>query len=128
MSFWYCPECREEISSANVTYQELHDSCGYPVKWIETEGTITFGEALEAAKRGSKITRDGWNGKGMFVYYQEGSNIPRDAARNPVLAAWPEESIAIRPHLDMKTAQGDIQIGWLASQSDMLAEDWRVIK
>ena len=89
---------------------------------------MTFGEALEAAKRGAIITRDGWNGKGQYVYYQEGLIISRDVTRNPVLSAWPEESISIRPHLDMRTAQGDIQIGWLASQSDMLAEDWRVVE
>ncbi|GAB6391909.1 MAG: hypothetical protein MdMp014T_1282 [Treponematales bacterium] len=38
------------------------------------------------------------------------------------------EVFNIRPHLDMKTADGSIQIGWLASQTDMLADDWRVVE
>lgn len=34
-SYWYCPNCREEIDPTNVTFQELHDSCGHAVEWIE---------------------------------------------------------------------------------------------
>lgn len=84
---------------------------------------MKFGEAIELAQQGKKITREGWNGKGQFVYYQEGSAIDPQAARNEVLRAM-EGPITIRPHLDMKTVDGSIQIGWLASQTDMLAEDW----
>ena len=84
---------------------------------------MKFGEALEHAKAGKKITRAGWNGKGQFVYYQEGSVIDPKDARNGVLRAM-TGPITIRPHLDLKTADGSIQIGWIASQSDMLAVDW----
>jgi hypothetical protein len=87
---------------------------------------MKFGDAIAAAKCGNKITRDGWNGKNMFVYYQEGSEISPEQARNDVLRSLPGP-IKIRPHLDMFTAQGDIQIGWLASQSDMLADDWSIV-
>ncbi|GHT59537.1 hypothetical protein FACS1894109_15650 [Spirochaetia bacterium] len=91
---------------------------------------MTFGEAIDAAKNGFRITRNGWNGRGMFVYYQEGSTIMEADCRNKVIrdiaAKNPNGRVDIRAHLDMFTAQGDVQIGWLASQSDMLAEDWEL--
>lgn len=87
---------------------------------------MKFGEAIEFAKRGKKITRNGWNGKGQYVYYQEGSVIDPAQGRNQVLREM-SGPIKIRPHLDLKTADGSIQIGWIASQTDMLAEDWGVV-
>ena len=91
---------------------------------------MTFGEAIVAAKEGKRIVRDGWNGKYMYVYYQEGSVIKAENCRNLVLKRQAEESdgfIEILPHLDMFTAQGSIVCGWLASQTDMLMDDWRVV-
>ena len=84
---------------------------------------MKFGEALELARQGRKITREGWNGEGQFVYYQEGSVIDPKDGRNDVLKAM-EGPIVIRPHLDMKKVDGSIQIGWLASYTDILADDW----
>ncbi|MCL2880307.1 MAG: DUF2829 domain-containing protein [Treponema sp.] len=84
---------------------------------------MKIGEAIELARAGSRITRQNWNGKGQFVFYQEGSVINPADARNGVLATM-EGPITIRPHLDMRTVDGSIQIGWLASQTDMLADDW----
>jgi hypothetical protein len=86
---------------------------------------MKLGEAIELAKQGKKITRGGWNGKGQFVYYQEGSVIDPSQGRNQVLREM-SGPVTIRPHLDLKTADGSIQIGWISSQSDMLAEDWRL--
>ena len=93
---------------------------------------MTFGEALEKVKAGALITRDGWNGKDMFVCYQHGSGCLIEDLRCDPLRTWAlvhrnEREIKIRGHLDMYTTQGDIQVGWLASQSDMLAEDWRTV-
>ena len=87
---------------------------------------MKIGDAIALAVQGAKITREGWNGKGQFVFYQEGSVIDPSQARNPVLASF-DGPITIRPHLDMRTVDGSIQIGWLASQSDMLACDWEVL-
>jgi hypothetical protein len=84
---------------------------------------MNFGKALEALKEGKKVSRSGWNGKGMYIYIQNGSQISREQARNGHLAVLPEP-ITIRPHIDMKDAEGKIVIGWLASQTDLLAEDW----
>jgi hypothetical protein len=46
---------------------------------------VKFGEAVELARKGGKITREGWNGRGQYVYYQEGSVIDPKDGRNDVL-------------------------------------------
>ena len=88
---------------------------------------MNFGEALEALKEGKKVQRTGWNGKGMFIYLQKGSTV--NQARNNVLDEIIAEkgSVEICGHIDMKAADGKIVIGWLASQTDMLAEDWTIL-
>lgn len=82
-----------------------------------------FGKALEAMKQGYKVRRSGWNGKGMFIFLVPGSQITV-AEGKPLAAAFPAGTeINYLPHIDMKTAQGDV-VPWLASQTDILAVDW----
>ena len=91
---------------------------------------MTFSEALEAAKNGSKIAREGWNGKGMWVAFTPGSEVADVNARSgacKLLADEGHETIKINGHLDMKTADDSIIIGWHATQTDMFAEDWAVV-
>ena len=94
---------------------------------------MRFGEAIEHAHRGEKIARHGWNGKGMYVYLTEGRGIPTDkwVARIPSQELTEAEKkmgyVIIKPHLDMKTAQDTRIIGWSATQTDMLADDWYVV-
>lgn len=93
---------------------------------------VSFGLAIEAAKAGSRIARMGWNGKGMWVAYTPGSTFPVAMAKQGH-AAWYRaqeegvEMVTLLPHLDMRTADGSMNIGWLASQTDMLADDWVVL-
>ena len=83
-----------------------------------------FDAALEGLKRGQRWTRAGWNGKGMFVFLVPGSHFTVN--RPPLLGIYPEGTgIDYRSHIDMKTAQGDV-VPWVASQSDVLADDWWV--
>lgn len=86
---------------------------------------MNFGQALEQLKAGNKVARTGWNGKNMWLIYVPGSKIyttPGSAYRNAGL-----NDVSINPHIDMMTATGEMQPGWLASQTDMLAEDWVVV-
>jgi len=86
---------------------------------------MNFGEAVEALKSGMRVSRDGWNGKGMFLILVPGSTISPTADR-PLGKAAPElvgKSVIYQPHIDMYTAQGTM-VPWLASQSDVLSEDW----
>lgn len=85
---------------------------------------LTFGEALEALKDGCCVARTGWNGKGMFLFLVKGSTFEVNKA--PLLGIYPEGTkVEYHTHIDMKTAQGYV-IPWLASQADVLAEDWEI--
>ena len=86
---------------------------------------ITFGQDLEFLKQGYKVARSGWNGKGMFVFLVPGSVFKVNRA--PLLGIYPEGTeITYHAHIDMKTADNQI-VPWLASQTDVLAEDWVVL-
>lgn len=76
---------------------------------------MNFGEALEALKTGKKIAREGWNGKGMWLVL-----IP---AGNAMFGGYDMQDC-----IGMKTGQGNMQPGWLASQSDMLSNDWTILE
>lgn len=86
---------------------------------------MNFGQALEAIKEGKLVAREGWNGKGMFVFLVPGSTF--NVNRAPLLGIFPEGTeINYRPHIDMRDAEGKI-VPWLASQTDLLAEDWNIV-
>ena len=90
------------------------------------ETRFTFGEAVELLKLGYKVARIGWNGKNMFLFLVPGSTFK--VSRPPLLGIYPEGTeVSYQPHIDMKTAQGTV-VPWLASQSDVLAEDWVIVK
>lgn len=83
---------------------------------------MNFGQALEYLKAGHKVAREGWNGKGMFLFLVPGSTFTVN--RPPLLGIYPEGTeVQYHAHVDMKTATGEI-VPWLCSQTDMLAEDW----
>ncbi len=85
-----------------------------------------FGIALHHLRQGRKVTRDGWNGKDMFVFLVQGSKF--QVSRAPLNQFYPDGTeVEYRPHLDMRYADGTIGV-WLASQSDMLMDDWRVVE
>lgn len=71
---------------------------------------MKFGLAIEALKKGKKVCREGWNGKNMWIEIQRPD----------------ENSKMTLPYIYMYTAQGDL-VPWLASQADMLAEDWEIV-
>ena len=94
----------------------------------EDKTGMTFGEALVALKRGECVARKGWNGKGMFLTLQPGSTVDGDTMRNTGAKDYYTGcKCNIAPHIDMKAADNTYVVGWLASQTDMLAEDWMVV-
>lgn len=87
--------------------------------------SIDFGQAIKSLKDGKKVAREGWNGKGMFLFLVPGSKFKVNRA--PLLGLYPEGTeIEYHAHIDMKTAQGYV-VPWLASQADVLAEDWVIV-
>lgn len=89
---------------------------------------MTFGLAVEALKIGKKVTRKGWNGKGMYVFRQKGypSGIPCNKQTAEAVGIKEGDLFKCQPYLQMKCADGTFQM-WLASQSDILAEDWEIV-
>lgn len=94
---------------------------------------MSFGLAIDALKSGKRVARAGWNGKGMWLSLSGplgGRLIPSDAfwsKNNAEYAAQQEQfngHAMVLPCITMKTATGEILMGWLASQTDMLADDW----
>lgn len=81
-----------------------------------TDG-MTFGLAIEALKRGHKVSRAGWNGKGMWLYFIPASHWETTRGL---------ELLDGLPWIGMKTVD-DKFVPWLASQTDVLAEDWGIV-
>jgi hypothetical protein len=85
---------------------------------------MNFSDALTKLKAGYRLTRTGWNGKGMYVFLVSGSVFRVN--REPLLSIMgPDAIVEYHPHIDMRTAQGFV-VPWLASQVDILASDWEV--
>ena len=102
--------------------------------WEVTDGALGFDWAINALKNCKKVRRRGWNGKGMWLLLRE------------AMVSWNEEELSLfsecnvkenkiegvkyvvnhLPAICMKTADNMILTGWLASQTDMLAEDWEL--
>lgn len=102
----------------------------------QASGSLSFGHALQAIQEGHKVARSGWNGKGMWIALTPGSEFPMHHAkeghaakhRANELGSAALAPIKLLPHIDMRTADGSMCIGWLASQTDMLANDWMIVE
>lgn len=102
----------------------------------KSSGEMSFGHALIALQEGHKVARIGWNGKGMFLYYVPANAYPAqtETAKN----YWRqqegikthESGVPLVPYgayIAMKTAQENV-VPWLASQTDVLADDWAIVE
>ena len=85
---------------------------------------MNIGNAVEALKRGLRVSRSGWNGKNMYLFLVNGSTF--EVNRPPLLGIFPEGTeVRYNAHVDMKYADGSIG-PWLCSQLDLLADDWYI--
>lgn len=85
---------------------------------------MSFGMAIEVVKAGERIARAGWNGKDMYVFLAYEADFVTDAD----ISAFDQLEVEVGDMLVMKTAQNTFQPGWLASQADMLADDWYIVE
>jgi hypothetical protein len=83
---------------------------------------MNFGLAIEAMRKGHKVSRAGWNGKCMWVSL----SAPKSTHWIPEVDGQVKRTFSDSPYFCMKTADGSLQPGWLASQADMLAFDWGI--
>ena len=90
----------------------------------------SFSTALDWLKSGHKVARSGWNGKGMYIWLVPEATVPKGWVKDKGLleAIGENDSMECLGFIRMKTADGRILSGWLASQTDMLAEDWEIIE
>jgi hypothetical protein len=95
-----------------------------------------FGEAIKRLKNGKKVARSGWNGKGMWIVMMSGMKLPpysdqtgvkkvNDRTAELIGNDTPLETL---PYIAMWTADEKWLPGWLASQSDILSEDWMEVE
>jgi hypothetical protein len=107
---------------------------------------LPFGQAIEAIKQGKFVARAGWNGKGMHISLTRGNIDPNmygfagmdhpdyphgstiDGVDMGLFSLGDTGSTTRLPNISMMTASGAVVNGWLASQTDMLAEDWFIIE
>lgn len=89
-------------------------------------GSLSFGHAVELLKQGKRVARKGWNGKGMFLLLIAGETVRYSI--NQVYGDGYLDSVgfSVLDAIYMKTAD-DKLVAWLASQTDILSEDWQVV-
>lgn len=87
--------------------------------------TYSFGEAINFLKAGKKVARKGWNGKDMFLFLATDIEFYTEADLSCVSNL---EGDLTLPTIVMKTADDRFCVGWLASQTDMLADDWFTVE
>ena len=84
---------------------------------------MDFGKAIKLLKEGKRVQRQGWNGKGQYI--EIATNISYKNTNAEVINA---EHEAIGNKAIAFVGTSGVQLGWLASQADMLAEDWKVVE
>lgn len=103
-------------------YESFSPQAVFEEAYRPTDG-LSFGLAIEAAKKGMKIARLGWNGKNQYVELATciGYKDPRGNVTNPYHKAIGNKALAF-------VGTSGVQLGWLASQADMLADDWQIVE
>lgn len=80
---------------------------------------MNFGQAIEALQQSKRVARQGWNGKSMYLF------LVKDYTHT--LYDAPDGKYNFNPEIVMKTADNKL-VHWLASQTDMLSEDWEIVE
>lgn len=91
---------------------------------------LNFGDAIKALKEGKRVARNGWNGKGMFLWLKPATTVKSDWCKDPLLKELCDNNggeIEALGTICMKTADNKVLTGWLASQTDILSEDWMIL-
>lgn len=96
---------------------------------------MNLGQAIEQLKLGAKVTRTCWRNKERFLYLVNGQQVNFDRLRNESAKALDVDNVhnrgkvaKIQSHIDMRLDDDTIVVGWSPSQSELLAEDWEVVR
>ena len=129
----------ELVEGYGVKYEDGYQSWSPKDVFEKAYQPITamnFGHAIQAMKDGHRVQRAGWNGKGMWVVLISGMKLPpyntqgTNRKVNDRTAQWigKDKPLETLPYFAMYTADGKWLPGWLASQTDMLANDWTIVE
>lgn len=110
---------RVEYTLSNVLSDEWQLATEENTPVLDGVATFSFGDAIKYLKRGMKVKRQGWNGKNQYI--ELASNISYQNAAGDIVNT---EHAAIGNKAIVFVGTSGVQMGWLASQADMLAEDW----
>lgn len=91
--------------------------------------TFDFGDAIRALKDGKKVARQGWNGKGMYLWLLPATEVKKEWVKDERLLECfgDNDTLQCLGSIRMYTADKKVLTGWLASQTDILAEDWVIL-
>lgn len=92
------------------------------------EAIHDFGWAIRQLKEGKKVARLGWNGKGMWIALMPSLYLDKDIINGRTKKHIGDNDLDSQAYIAMWTAKGQWQPGWLASQQDMLSEDWEIVE
>ena len=107
------------------------NNCEAPCAPPRSIDAMPFGHAIEALEQGKKVARTGWNGKGMYLWLLRSATVKAEWCREPHLKALAVANggeIECLGSIRMFTADKKVLTGWLASQTDMLADDWCIVE
>lgn len=143
-AYWYYDQEREEIMNHfedAESNQDVPTSALFPrdLVWVMKDNwevvdddqqkvpadTYSFGDAMNFLKGGKKVARKGWNGKNMFLFLATDIEFHTEADLSCVSNL---EGDLTLPAIVMKTADDRFCVGWLASQTDMLSDDWYTVE
>lgn len=143
-AYWYYDQEREEIMNHfedAESNQDVPTSALFPrdLLWVMKDNwevvdddpqkvpadTYSFGDAMNFLKGGKKVARKGWNGKNMFLFLATDIEFHTEADLACVSNL---EGDLTLPAIVMKTADDRFCVGWLASQTDMLSDDWYTVE
>ncbi len=128
---YHCPYCGAMILPGFSTQGLCLINDEEWVKEISMSMEFGIGQAIKEIKLGNKVARHGWNGKDMWLSYTPGREVHVENLWSPANQRFAKEnggSAIVLPAITMKNARGQIVMGWLASQEDLLAEDWYVVE
>lgn len=143
-AYWYYDQEREEIMNHfedAESNQDVPTAALFPrdLLWVMKDNwevvdddqqkvpadTYSFGDAMNFLKGGKKVARKGWNGKNMFLFLATDIEFHTEADLACVSNL---EGDLTLPAIVMKTADDRFCVGWLASQTDMLSDDWYTVE
>lgn len=114
---------RVEYTLSNIVSEEwiIADETNCPE--LGGKATFSFGEAIKYLKRGKKVKREGWNGKNQYIQLATGISYK---TQNGEIVNCEHDAIGNIAVAFVGTS--GVQMGWLASQADMLADDWMFVE